>query len=302
MKYILKISFLVLCLTMIAIVSLRQLGFQKKIQDKNSWFEKEKKYWLIAQGGGEGLGPGHSKEALRKVKKLSPEIILEIELKRTLDGQWILYGHDRLEAQTEGKGFVSWKKWTEMKHLNLGFHFKNKKGEFPFRNKKRKLNFIKFEDFLKNNKKAFLLKIRLRDTYGLNDLIKIIETYKVQDQLIISASSIASYKYLKTQRPQWRFVSSLAKIPFILMMESLYLEPLIEVKEPVFLSPLKLGNREVFSPPLIKELKRQKKKIFVQLDKSFPISWPIFAQGVITPYSDKFLGFLKTLNNKNKKP
>ncbi len=301
MKYVLKISFLVLCLTTIAIFSLRQLGFQKKIQDKSSWFEKERKYWLIAQGGGGGLGPGHSKEAFRRVKELSSEIVLEIELKRTLDGQWLLYGHDRLEVQTEGEGFISWKKWSEIKNLNLGFYFKNKKGEFSFRNKRKKLNFIKFEDFIKNYKKPFLLKIRLRDTYGFGDLIKIIEKHKAQNQVVISADSMASYKYLKTQRPQWRFVSSLSEIPFVLMMESLYLEPLIKVKEPVFLSPLKIGGRKVFSPSLIKELKRQKKKIFVQLDKSSPMIWPVFAQGVITLYPDKFLALLKTLNNKNKR-
>ena len=129
MKYVFYVSFVVLFFTAIVILSLRQVGLQRQTNSQDSWFEREKMYWLIAQGGGEGLGPGHSKEALKQVERLSSDIVLEVELKRTLDNHWILYGHDRLEVQTEGEGFVSWKKWDEMKHLNLGFRFKNKKGD-----------------------------------------------------------------------------------------------------------------------------------------------------------------------------
>ena len=132
------------------------------------------------------------------------------------------------------------------------------------------------------------MKLSSKDTYGLDKLIKMIESFKAQKHIVISATSMAAYKYLKTQRPRWRFVSSLSKIPFILMMESLYLEPLIQIKEPVFLSPLRLRGREVFSPSLVKELRRQKKKIFVQLEEPSSHSWPSFAQGVITPYPDNF--------------
>jgi len=294
MKYILKISFFVLLFSFLCLVFLRWLGLQRGVlPSQETWFEKEgKKFWLVAEGGGKGLGPSYCKQTLRKTQKLSPQIVLEIELKRTFDGEWILYAEDRLEVQTEEKGFVSWKKWEEIKGLNLGFFFQNEKGEFPFRKKGKKCHFILFKDFLKNHKKTFLLKISLRDTYGLNDLIEMIEKQKAQSRIVFSLTSMSAYKYIKTQRPHWNFISSLSQVPFVLMMESLFLEPLLNFKEPVFFSPLKLAGRQVFSKPLVSELKRRKIKIFVKLDDSFS-SWPLFAEGVITPRPDKFLDFIR---------
>ena len=154
---IFRLSFFVLASAGIFFWSARQYGLHRPFE-KNSvpqWLQSQE-FWLIAKKGGSGLAPALTEKAFRSTKSLSPKILLEVEIRRTLDGKWVLYDHDRLDVRTKSKGFVFAKKWKELKDLNMGFHFQDSQGRYSLRKGSQKdIRMLQFSEFLEKHKGPF---------------------------------------------------------------------------------------------------------------------------------------------------
>lgn len=88
---------------------------------------------LIAHRGGAKLAPENTMEAFRQAVLTWKADILETDARLTLDGRVILI-HDATTLRTCDKnGQISKMKWSEIRDLDAGYHFKDLRNEPSFR-------------------------------------------------------------------------------------------------------------------------------------------------------------------------
>lgn len=90
---------------------------------------------LIAHRGGAKLAPENTMEAFQQAVETWSADILETDARLTLDGRVVLV-HDATSNRTCDKsGQISQMKWSEIKTLDAGYHFRDIKNEISYRGK-----------------------------------------------------------------------------------------------------------------------------------------------------------------------
>ncbi|MCW5959499.1 MAG: glycerophosphodiester phosphodiesterase [Pyrinomonadaceae bacterium] len=97
-------------------------------------YEKENpRPLVIAHRGGAGLAPENTLAAFRRSAELGADI-LEIDIRRTLDGELVVIHDSKVDRTTNGSGEVAEMMLAELKKLDAGFRWTNDGGNtFPFR-------------------------------------------------------------------------------------------------------------------------------------------------------------------------
>lgn len=88
---------------------------------------------VIAHRGGAGLAPENTLAAFRRSAELGADI-LEIDIRRTLDGELVVIHDSKVDRTTNGSGEVAEMTLAELKKLDAGFRWTNDGANtFPFR-------------------------------------------------------------------------------------------------------------------------------------------------------------------------
>ncbi len=90
---------------------------------------------LIAHRGGAKLAPENTMEAFQQAVETWSADILETDARLTLDGRVVLV-HDATSNRTcDRSGQISQMKWSEIKTLDAGYHFRDIENEISYRGK-----------------------------------------------------------------------------------------------------------------------------------------------------------------------
>mgnify|MGYP001177098120 FL=1 len=90
---------------------------------------------LIAHRGGAKLAPENTMEAFQQAVEAWSADILETDARLTLDGRVVLV-HDATSNRTcDRSGQISQMKWSEIKTLDAGYHFRDIENEISYRGK-----------------------------------------------------------------------------------------------------------------------------------------------------------------------
>lgn len=141
---------------------------------------------LAHQGAANDL-PGNTVEAFQLAFDQGANII-ELDIWRTKDNVWAVV-HDRnLERITGTDRNVNELTFQEIQSLDAGYTFQNSEGKFPYRGKNFKIPSLEavFRNF---NHNRINIEIKEKSVGGLNDLIRLINAYNMNNKVLVVSRS-----------------------------------------------------------------------------------------------------------------
>jgi hypothetical protein len=88
--------------------------------------------WIVAHRGGAALAPENTMEAFHRAHMLGADV-LEMDVRVSADGIFVLMHDPTVERTTNGKGRVAEMRLADLRALDAGFRFEDDSGGFPFR-------------------------------------------------------------------------------------------------------------------------------------------------------------------------
>lgn len=168
---------------------------KSKIVEGVNPFKKEDTTLISAHRGGASINPENTEKAFDySIVETNYSDIIELDIHMTSDGEYVINHDDSinrtgvLESDTNAEEIlIANHTYLELRQYNLGVNFKNREGEYPYRNytideaKENGLLIMRFEDFLDKYKEArdFKLFVEIKATGAqakvdadyLNDLL-----------------------------------------------------------------------------------------------------------------------------------
>lgn len=221
---------------------------------------------ILAKNGGEGEAPAQSIPAFEASLRGYDQTLLEIVLRRTLDGQWVAFAPQWVEEQTEGRGPLSSLTLEQVKKLNLGYRFKDAQGQSSFRAQDLKVQ-TAAEVFKRFPTASFLVQIHEKDVTAIDSFLAQLQAWKLKDRSILCSPMARTLMVLKRKMPEGVFCFSTTELARAAFMSGLYLESLVAMEADLFLAgPPQSSHHWPYSSRLLAELKRRGKVIVVTLD------------------------------------
>lgn len=253
------IAFAVVISCFLVILALRYMGLSTPYADLPSPL-KHKMPWRIALGGDQNKGPASSLQAYQAA--FDNDWILGVDVQLTQDEQWVVYGHELLETQTEGQGLVSFQAAAEFKKLNLGQKSTQFQGQrYPPLTLEELVAAFPTADFLFN--------IHVRYPEKMPALARLLDNMKLKDRVILQSPFATSLRELRKDLPTWIYGIDPSAVTRFLFMKSLYLETFADLKADVFIADAIMDGLWVFDTRTLAELKRRHKKIIPVVNEPF---------------------------------
>ncbi len=88
---------------------------------------------LFAHRGGSALAPENTLEAFRSAVDVWGADVLEMDVRRTRDGELVVLHDETVDRTTDGTGRVSGLQWSRVRELDAGYRFVDLEGKTSFR-------------------------------------------------------------------------------------------------------------------------------------------------------------------------
>ena len=253
----------------LVLFGLRQVGLQRQFQVFEHPLITNDEFWIIAANGGGRDFPPHTKPAFDEALRLDPNIVLELPLHRSTDGVWFVYAHYKLEVVTDGKGFAESLTWAELQKLNAAFQFAGKRGDFPYRD--QELRLLSLEQALQLYPKTrFILTFHDPRANFIQEVATMINSLDISSRIVIRSPFSKFVRELRKVEPMWVYVLDPASLDRAVMLEGLYIETLASLPTDMIISPLTIHGVPILSPKIVKEIKRQKKRLILDVNDFTP--------------------------------
>lgn len=154
---------------------------------------------VIAHRGGDFQWPGETMYAFKRAIRIGVDV-LEMDVYSTSDGHLVLMHNDKVNATTDGKGYVNRFSLEEIRRLNAGFHWKRDGGKNPFYGRKLDEVPVEIRDDLRVAKleevfeavKAFPrlrlnIEMKKADISPAKKLFQMIQHYNMADKVLVAS-------------------------------------------------------------------------------------------------------------------
>ncbi len=122
-----------LTLLLIGIYAVLALTEGEKAPSNGIFPSSTRRPLVMAHRGGAGIGPENTLEVMREARELGVDV-LEIDVRLTSDGEFVVIHDSRVDRTTDGTGEVSKMTLAEVKSLDAGYNFSPDGGAtFPYR-------------------------------------------------------------------------------------------------------------------------------------------------------------------------
>ncbi len=112
-------GWLLVILMVVVILTLRATS--KQALPAHEYFERERPL-VIAHRGGAGLRPENTLMAFRHAQRLGVDV-LEMDVRRTLDGELVLMHDETVDRTTDGRGAVSTMRYEDIAKLDAAYYW-----------------------------------------------------------------------------------------------------------------------------------------------------------------------------------
>ena len=155
---------------------------------------------LIAHRGGAKLAPENTMEAFQQAVETWSADILETDARLTLDGRVVLV-HDATSNRTcDRSGQISQMKWSEIKTLDAGYHFRDIENEISYRGKGVRIPLL--EEVLE----AFphtRINVEAKCPEVAGPLLKVINRQNAEGRVLLAAKVEADRKKIDLYEGPW---------------------------------------------------------------------------------------------------
>ena len=239
---------------------------------------------IICYSCGRGENPENSIEGIRHCLKINPDWRIEMDLQLTKDGQIVLF-HDFNTIRTTGKDYNIQELNLEfVKKLNCGYNFQIGL-EFPYRQKPIEIPTLDDVCHLFPQAK-FLLDIHTDNLIAIDKIINIIESNKMENQIVVVSHYDKVKEKFKSKRPDWVYGAATNEAKKMVYSSFLFLDGFFAIKSDILMLPVKYGKVKVLTSRAIRHCKYKKKLLWVWLNEG---------KKVVTVNSKNELDVLKKL-------
>ena len=158
---------------------------------------------IIAHRGGGLEAPENTLAAFQNAVSIFARVVLELDVRRTRDGEIVVIHDPTVDRTTNGTGFVKELTYQEIQKLDAGYRFTPDRGHsFPFRGKG--LQIPLFKDIVKafpNTRISF--EIKDEEPPHEEEVLKIIDGLGAADRVVIAAENDRIMKRARRLRPHW---------------------------------------------------------------------------------------------------
>lgn len=248
---------------------------------------------VIAHRGGAGLAPENTLVAFEKARAIGADVI-ELDIQMSKDGHLVVIHDTTVDRTTNGHGKVSEKTKKELRKLDAGYHFKNDKGEYIFRDKGIKIPLLE-EVFQHFQDMHLIVEIKKTETKSRwhkaeKKLWKLIKKYDMQDNvLVFSFDQEILEKFEKYAKGRVAIGASRDEATRFVVLHKLNLANFYKTSSDAFIVPPKKNKVRLTTKRLINVMHNLNKKIYywtINSEKQMRFLLRRGADGIITDRPD----------------
>lgn len=144
---------------------------------------------LFAHRGGAKLAPENTIEAFRTAVDVWGADVLEMDVRRTSDGELVVLHDDTVDRTTDGEGAVSGMVWDAVAELDAGYHFIDPRGEASHRAKGVRIP--RFEEVLESFPNT-RLNVDAKAPDAAHPLIEMVRRHDATHRVLLASEHDAS--------------------------------------------------------------------------------------------------------------
>lgn len=116
---------------------------------------------------------------------------IETDVHLTRDGEFVCFHDDRLERTTNGTGFLRDYDLASLRELDAAYHFRDRKGGFPYRGKGHRIPTLDEALALDENVR-FNIELKPRDRAAAEKLVRLVLDRGLEDRVLLAAADDAT--------------------------------------------------------------------------------------------------------------
>lgn len=222
-----------------------------------------KKFLSFGHRGNAASFPENTIASFKSAYKLGVDV-LETDVHLTKDEVCVVHHDNTITRMTNGKGKIKKISFSQIKEFNSAYNFTiDKNKTFPFRTKNLKIMALSelFEKFPKAN---FNIDLKDKNKRLVEVYVKLINKYKVKNQVITTSDYSGNLKYLRKLLPGSITNSTVCEMIWIIFLFKIgLLKYKTKFKARVVQVPIKYGFIKIVNEKFIKLLHLKKVKIHV---------------------------------------
>lgn len=218
---------------------------------------------MIAHRGGSLEAPENTLAAFQNAHALYDEMVFELDVHLTRDGQVVVLHDDTLDRTTNGSGDIFQSLYKDVAQLDAGYRFTLDGGHsFPFRGKK--ICPPLFKDVLEAFPET-RVSVELKKPYpgGVEAVLNSINRANAQNRVVLAAANDEIIKTFRKQAPDMCSGFSEREIYWNFMLSKFHLGFLAPLRGNVFQIPYEWNNRLILTPHLIRQAQKHGKFIHI---------------------------------------
>jgi len=245
---------------------------------------------VIAYRGGSGERPENTLEAFSRAAALGPSVVLEMDVRRTLDGVLVAMHDDDVARTTGAAGRVSELRYDVLAKLDAGFAFEQG-GQFPFRGKS--LRVPKIDDVLGSaQSQCVVLDVHSDHPNVERDVIALVQRHNAAGRVVIASEISRVVARIRRQHPDWLLGGTAGQLFARVLLERARLDAFAPSTGGILMIPEVHGALRVLSPRLVERAHRRGERVWVWVVENVADMRRLRAQGVdgmFTPKPEEFL-------------
>ncbi|MDZ4676263.1 MAG: glycerophosphodiester phosphodiesterase [Oligoflexia bacterium] len=218
-------------------------------------------FHVIAHRGGALEAPENTMAAFDHAAKIYNEMIFEIDVHRTRDGEVVVIHDDTLDRTTNGHGNVHDLNLVEIKKFDAGYHFINDGGH-PFRNKNVRVPTL-IEVLKTHPQSRMSIEIKRANPHFEDLVVKIVEDAGATDRVCLAGEHHNILSKARSASPRMCSGFSSREILQTLIFNRTGLTFLLPQEGDVYQIPIEHKGIQVFSQKLINVAHKNKKAVHV---------------------------------------
>ena len=265
----------------------------------NSRYLRPNRFEVISHRGGSLEAPENTLHAFRHSFALYSEIIFELDVHRTKDGDIAVIHDPTVDRTTDGSGAIHEKTWREISLLDAGYRFSQDGGKtFPLRG--QGIRIPRLEEVISEFPNTRISIEVKRDNPAFEDqVITLVDNLKALNRVVIAAENHEILKKLRIAagRDVCSGFSS-HEVFWTLVFNRLHLPFLAPTRGDVFQIPLTHGNTQVFSKNFLDRAHKKDKHVHIWTindEKMMRELLEMGVDGIITDAPQKLLEVAQSL-------
>jgi glycerophosphoryl diester phosphodiesterase len=249
---------------------------------------------VIAHRGGRGLWPENTLWAFEHAAALGVDV-LEMDLRRTHDGEIVVLHDETVDRTTDGRGAVAAMRIADLNRLDAGYRWTADNGAtYPFRG--QGISIPSLRQVLQELPGAKLnLEIKPGDPGMAGPLCELINARGAQRRVAVVSVEQAALDAFRAACPAVATAASKDEVVWFVRMSRLWLQPLYRPAGYALQIPERLGSFEVLTPGLMRDAHRLNLKLEIWTVNDPSDMQRLLAMGVdgiMTDFPDRLLKLL----------